>query len=423
MNLKENSRKLQASKAEANGDSHRISSSRFSSLLASKDRDYLLSQDGTQVKVSDLEGKVLGLYFSANWYAPCRSFTSQVLIGAYQDLKSNGSNFEIVFVSSDEDLDAFNNYRANMPWLSIPFSDLETKKALNSKFDVEAIPCLVILHPKDNKDEATLHDGVELLHRFGVQAFPFTKERLEELKLEEKEKHERQTLTNLLACHNRDYLLGHPAPRQVPVASLVGKTIGLYFSSHWCLPGGKFTPKLISIYQKIKQMLVNKGNDDDFEIVFVSSDRDQAEFDSYFNSMPWLALPFGDPANKTLAKHFDVKGIPCLVILGPDGKTVSKHGRNLINLYQENAYPFTEAQVDLLEKQMDEEAQSLPRSKNHAGHRHELTLVSEGTGGGPFICCDCDEQGSGWAYQCLECGYEVHPKCVRAVDRGSMAES
>ncbi|KAB5557719.1 hypothetical protein DKX38_008628 [Salix brachista] len=421
MNLEENSsRKLQDSQAEANGDSHRISGSRFSSLLASKDRDYLLSQDGTQVKVSDLEGKVLGLYFSANWYAPCRSFTTQVLIGAYQDLKSNGSNFEIVFVSSDEDLDAFNNYRANMPWLSIPFSDLETKKALNNKFDVEAIPCLVILQPKDSEDEATLHDGVELLDRFGVQAFPFTKERLEELKLEEKEKHERQTLNNLLTNHNRGYLLGHPEPRQVPVASLVGKTIGLYFSSQWCLPGGKFTPKLISIYQKIKQMLAHQGNEDDFEIVFVSSDRDQAEFDSYFNSMPWLALPFGDPAIKTLAKYFDVKGIPCLVILGPDGKTVSKHGRNLINLYQENAYPFTEAQVDLLEKQMDEEAKTLPRSKNHAGHRHELTLVSEGTGGGPFICCDCDEQGSGWAYQCLECGYEVHPKCVRAVDRGSV---
>ncbi|KAJ6773492.1 THIOREDOXIN [Salix purpurea] len=345
--------------------------------MASSEVELTLMETGfsVTVKVSDLEGKVLGLYFSANWYAPCRSFTTQVLIGAYQDLKSNGSNFEIVFVSSDEDVDAFNNYRANMPWLSIPFSDLETKKALNNKFDVEAIPCLVILQPEDSKDEATLHDGVELLDRFGVQAFPFTKERLEELKLEEKEKHERQTLNNLLTNHNRGYLLGHPEPTQVPVASLVGKTIGLYFSSQWCLPGGKFTPKLISIYQKIKQMLAHQGNEDDFEIVFVSS---------------------------------------------PDGKTVSKHGRNLINLYQENAYPFTEAQVDLLEKQMDEEAKTLPRSKNHAGHRHELTLVSEGTGGGPFICCDCDEQGSGWAYQCLECGYEVHPKCVRAVERGSV---
>lgn len=152
----------------------------------------------------------------------------------------------------------------------------------------------------------------------------------------------------------------------------------------------------------------------------MSSDRDQQGFDSYFNIMPWLSLPFGDPTIKILTKHFDVQGIPCLIILGPDGKTITKHGRNLINLYQEDAYPFTEAKVDLLEKQIDEEAKSLPKSEYHVGHKHELTLVSQETGGGPFICCDCDEQGAGWAYQCLDCGYEVHPKCVRAVDTSNM---
>ncbi|KAF2297978.1 hypothetical protein GH714_006820 [Hevea brasiliensis] len=291
----------------------------------------------TKVEVSELEGKVVGLYFSANWYPPCRNFT-QILIDAYEHLNSNGYNFEVVFVSSDEDLNAFNNYRALMPWLSIPFSDLETKKALDRKFNVE------------------------------------------------------------------------------------GKTVGLFFSAQWCRPGVKFTPKLVSIYHKIKQMLTPNANDEDFEIVFVSSDCDQPGFDSYFNTMPWLALPFGDPTIKSLTKHFDVQGIPCLIILGPDGKTITKHGRSLINLYQENAYPFTEAKVDLLEKQMDEEAKNLPRSEYHAGHKHELTLVCQETGGGPFICCDCDEQGSGWAYQCLDCGYEVHPKCIRAVDFGSMLE-
>jgi hypothetical protein len=50
MNLEENTGKLQASEDEVNGHhSQKISSSRFSSLLATKDRDYLLSQDGTQV--------------------------------------------------------------------------------------------------------------------------------------------------------------------------------------------------------------------------------------------------------------------------------------------------------------------------------------------------------------------------------------
>ncbi|XP_043713064.1 probable nucleoredoxin 2 [Telopea speciosissima] len=401
-----------------NGASNHLPISRFSSLLASKDRDFLLSPTGNQVKISELEGKVVGLYFSANWYPSCRNFTP-VLANVYEQLKGQGVSFEIVFVSSDEDAYAFDNYRACMPWLAIPFSDLATKKALNQRFNVEGIPCLIIFQPKDNEDAGPLHEGVEIIYRFGARAFPFTKQRLEELEKELREKHESQTLINLLTNQTRDFLLGHPLPKQVPVASLVGKTIGLYFSAQWCLPGLKFTPKLISIYQKIKQMLVEeKEKDEDFEIVLVSSDHDQDSFDSYFESMPWLALPFGDPTIKTLTRYFDVQGIPSLAILGPDGKTLTRHGRNLINLYQEKAYPFTEAQLELLEKQMDEEAKNLPAFEFHEGHHHELTLVSQSTGGGPFICCDCDEQGSGWAYQCIECGYEVHPKCVRAVNPG-----
>ncbi|KAE8731405.1 DC1 domain-containing protein isoform 3 [Hibiscus syriacus] len=404
--------------ALTNGDSQMISSSKFPSLLGSKDRDYLLSSTAEadqQVKISDLEGKVIGLYFSANWYPPCRNFNT-LLVGVYEQLKSNGCNFEVVFVSSDEDLSAFNGYRESMPWLSIPYSDLETKKTLNRQFDVEGIPCLIILQP----DGSTLHDGVELIYKYGVEAFPFTKEKLEELQREERMKHESQTLTNLLSNSGRDYLLDPTLTRKVPIDSLIGKTVGLYFSAQWCIPCSKFTPKLISIYHKIRQSLEEKGGGDDFDIVFVSCDRDQSSFVSYYATMPWLALPFGEPTIKNLVKYFDVQGIPCLIIIGPDGKTMTKQGRNLINLYQENAYPFTDAKLELLEKEMEEEAKRLPRTEYHAGHRHELTLVSAGNGGGPFICCYCDEQGSGWAYQCLGCGYEVHPRCMRAVDPGSV---
>ncbi|KAL5557810.1 hypothetical protein UlMin_034021 [Ulmus minor] len=386
---------------------------KFSSLLATKDRDYLLSPNGNQVKISSLDGKVIGLYFSANWYPPCRSFT-EVLVDVYEQLKRNGSSFEIVYVSSDEDMVTFNCYHARMPWLAIPFSDLETKKALNRKYDIEGIPSLVILQANDNKDEATLHDGVELVYRYGVQAFPFTNERLEQLQKEDRERHENQNLTNLLTNHDRDYLLGHPRSNQVPVDSLKGKTIGLYFSAQWCVPCVKFTPKLISIYNKIRQVLEENQGEEDFEIVYVSHDHEQTAFDSYFDTMPWLALPFGDSNVKELCKHFDIKAIPFLIILGPDGKTITKNGRNLINLYQENAYPFTEARLEILEKEIEEEAKKLPSSVFHSGHRHELNLVGDGNGGGPYICCDCDEQGSAWAYLCLECGYEVHPKCVRA---------
>lgn len=161
-----------------------------------------------QVKVSDLEGKVVGLLFAANWYPPCRGFT-QILVGIYEELKSRVPQLEIVYVSSDENLDAFNSFYGNMPWLAIPFSDLETKKSLTRKYDVEAVPCLILLQPDDRKEHVTVRDGVELIYRYGIQAYPFSNERLEQLQKEDKVKRDNQTLTNLLANHHRDYVLSH----------------------------------------------------------------------------------------------------------------------------------------------------------------------------------------------------------------------
>lgn len=156
----------------------------------------------------------MGIYFSANWYPQCQSFT-KLLTDVYKQIKEKeGKKLEIIFVSSDEDLNAFHNYyESYMPWLAIPFSDLETKKALNKKFDVEGIPCLIILQPDD--DTFVLHDGVELIYRYGVEVYPFTNERLDELLNQEKEKHERQTLLKLLTNHDRDFVLAHTASKEV----------------------------------------------------------------------------------------------------------------------------------------------------------------------------------------------------------------
>ena len=196
---------------------------------------------------------------------------------------------------------------------------------------------------------------------------------------------------------------------QVPISQLVGKTVGLYFSAQWCPPCEKFTPRLITVYNSLKDKT------QDFEIVFISVDRDEAGYLNCYQSMPWFAFPYEDETIKFLLKYFDVQAIPSLVIIGPDGKTVTREGRNLINLHLDMAYPFTETQLLRIQERLDEEAKSYPTSFNHVRHRHMLNIVSEGSGGGPFICCECDEQGSGWAYQCIQCGYEIHLKCAREV--------
>lgn len=135
------------------------------------------------------------------------------------------------------------------------------------------------------------------------------------------------------------------------MADLVGKNVLLYFSAHWCPPCRAFLPKLIEAYHKIK------SEGDPFEVIFISSDRDQASFDDFFSGMPWLALPFGDPRKSSLSRKFKVQGIPTVVALGPTGRTVTTEARALIMEHGPDAYPFTEDHVKKLEEAANQKAE------------------------------------------------------------------
>jgi len=103
------------------------------------------------------------------------------------------------------------------------------------------------------------------------------------------------------------------------------KAIGIYFSAHWCPPCRGFTPQLGEWYNKD---LKEKG----LEIVFVSSDRDEAAFKEYAGEQPWLSLPYDQRAKKEeLSKKYKVQGIPSFVIIDPEGKTITTDGRSAVS--------------------------------------------------------------------------------------------
>jgi len=107
--------------------------------------------------------------------------------------------------------------------------------------------------------------------------------------------------------------------------ALTGKVVGLYFSAHWCPPCRTTTPILAKQYVKFIQQSKN------FEIVFVSSDRDAKSFNEYYESMPFLALPFEDRKTKEkLSKQFGIKGIPTLLIFDEKGELINNEGRMAI---------------------------------------------------------------------------------------------
>jgi len=208
----------------------------------------------------------------------------------------------------------------------------------------------------------------------------------------------------------KDSLRNHAGEALDAKASLDGKVVGLYFSAHWCPPCRGFTPQLKAKYEEIKAA---GGN---FEIVFVSSDRDAASCAEYYAEMPWLLLDYSDREKKANLSDpmigFGVSGIPTLVLLDGEGKLITKSGRSCVMNTPFAEWPaFGEAEKKKAEA---EKALilSMPAEITHSCHEHTLTKTEDAYGGRPFGCDVCGGDAKGAAFQCRQCGFDAHLSCV-----------
>jgi nucleoredoxin len=98
------------------------------------------------------------------------------------------------------------------------------------------------------------------------------------------------------------------------------RVFAFYASAAWCGPCKKFTPKLVAAYRALKE------KHPELEVVFVSSDRDEFNMTEYMraSAMPWPALKFRQMP-PPLAGFFG-GSIPWLVLVGDDGRPLSKNG-------------------------------------------------------------------------------------------------
>jgi len=251
-----------------------------------------------------------------------------------------GKAFEIVFISSDRDEGSFDSYWSEQPWPALPYAARGEKAALSRKYKVQGIPTLVLLDGKTGKVLTT--DGREVLSS-DAEGFPWPQKSVLDLLGGA----DAQLLTSPAAGGDGD---------DVRVGELWGKKkLGVYFSAHWyarpsaphdacpalnrtrsrrarppaavlrCPPCKAFTPKLIEVYKALKQ-----SGRDDFEFVFVSSDRSTNEFSEYFGSQPWLGIPPGDPRKAALSRRFGVEGIPTFVMLDERGATINANARGAV---------------------------------------------------------------------------------------------
>jgi len=125
----------------------------------------LLDAGGKVVSIDELKGKYVGLYFSASWCGPCRTFTPKLI----KFREQNEKTFEVVLVGSDGSAKAQANYmkKYNMPWLALKNQSDEARE-LSLSLKVEYIPYLIVLDPDGN---VVTKNGKEDIARLGSDAF------------------------------------------------------------------------------------------------------------------------------------------------------------------------------------------------------------------------------------------------------------
>jgi len=126
--------------------------------------DTLLNKEGTEISTDSLQGKYVGLYFSASWCGPCRSFTPELI----RFRNEHAEQFEVVLVGGDGTAKDQAKYvkKYDMPWLSMINQSDEAKQA-NESLGVKYIPFLVILDPSGN---VVSKEGVKEIRAFKNEA-------------------------------------------------------------------------------------------------------------------------------------------------------------------------------------------------------------------------------------------------------------
>eukprot|EP00287_Rhodomonas_sp_CCMP768_P009715 CAMPEP_0196717090 /NCGR_PEP_ID=MMETSP1091-20130531/495_1 /TAXON_ID=302021 /ORGANISM="Rhodomonas sp., Strain CCMP768" /LENGTH=440 /DNA_ID=CAMNT_0042057315 /DNA_START=60 /DNA_END=1382 /DNA_ORIENTATION=+ len=152
-----------------------------------------LKGDDSEVNISQLDGKYIGVLLSATWHWQCRRF-QQMLEYMYEKLTSEGKAFEII------DMD----FSADVPWLCMPHKSHEAKQKLGEAFRVEQCPMLVIIDPEGN---VVTTEGVEIVTKdTDGECFPWTPKPLYDLSTLEPEilGEMNDTVTCVILCEGCD---------------------------------------------------------------------------------------------------------------------------------------------------------------------------------------------------------------------------
>lgn len=240
-----------------------------------------------------LTNKGTVLYFGAHWSEPCNKFLQKLHF--FRELNQKvKTDYEIIFCSLDKSEEDYNKYIADMPWWCLPYAT-STLPKLVASLQANRVPHLVVI---DAEGKIITKEGVNALEQDPTGSdFPWRPIRIVDILPDSYRSGELSTDDEIVLLSTSD---------------LDEKYILLYFASRVDALSQEFTPWLIKAYNILK----NKRQD--FELIFVSGDGSEANYDMFLNETSICALPFEETeARESLEMRLDIASYPSLIMLGP----------------------------------------------------------------------------------------------------------
>jgi nucleoredoxin len=247
------------------------------------------SEDPVQV----CSGKGTILYFGAHWSEPCSKFLPKLHF--FHELNQKvKEDYQIIFCSLDKSEEDYNSYIEAMPWWCLPYA-ISTLPKLVASLQASRMPHLVVI---DMEGKIITKEGANALKQDPTgKHFPWRPKRIVDMLPNSYRSGE-------LSSDDENVLLS--------TDDLDEKYILLYFASHLDALSQEFTPWLVKAYNILK----NKRKD--FELIFVSGDASEANYDVFLKEAPICAIPFEETeAREGLEMRLDITSYPTLIMLGP----------------------------------------------------------------------------------------------------------
>ncbi|ORM41397.1 Nucleoredoxin [Babesia sp. Xinjiang] len=281
----------------------------------------LLKSNLRRIPIGDAieDGSVTALYFHSNNVQRLlrekgyRDFT-QNLMKIQEAMRASGRKFQVVYINVDQkQVDGVDHFK-DMPWYALPFDDKTRISQLCQLYDITGIPSVVLV----NSDGSVINDRALYLMAHKPNDFPWKVESALDL------------IPETLVNGNNQV---------VPKSALEGKIVALYFGAGWTRSSKDFSEKLQEYHRA-----VGEKTDGRFEVVYVSNDKNQTDFEKelYDHNGNWLSVPFEETdARLILQQYLKVPVMPALVLLDPSGNVITPDGRFYVEADRgANALPY-----------------------------------------------------------------------------------